>query len=108
MPKIERLKKLYATNWGRFAIFAVIIIAFAVIGELVIIFSHAASPFVATEPENGTVNSPAVKTADSTASGGAAVQFAAGSSGGDTDACPAYPSFPDASCTGWQHTGVTL
>jgi hypothetical protein len=22
--------------------------------------------------------------------------------------CPAFPGFPDASCTGWQHTGVTL
>lgn len=22
--------------------------------------------------------------------------------------CPAFPAFPDASCTGWQHTGVTL
>jgi hypothetical protein len=22
--------------------------------------------------------------------------------------CPAYPAFPDASCTGWRHTGVTL
>ncbi len=22
--------------------------------------------------------------------------------------CAAYPAFPDASCTGWQHTGVTL
>jgi hypothetical protein len=22
--------------------------------------------------------------------------------------CPAYPAFPDESCTGWQHTGVTL
>ncbi len=22
--------------------------------------------------------------------------------------CPAYPAFPDANCTGWQHTGVTL
>jgi hypothetical protein len=22
--------------------------------------------------------------------------------------CPEYPAFPDANCTGWQHTGVTL
>lgn len=22
--------------------------------------------------------------------------------------CPAFPAFPDANCTGWQHTGVTL
>jgi hypothetical protein len=22
--------------------------------------------------------------------------------------CPAFPAFPDAACTGWQHTGVTL
>lgn len=22
--------------------------------------------------------------------------------------CPAYPAFPDANCTGWQHTGVSL
>lgn len=30
--------------------------------------------------------------------------------GGGTPAgeCPAYPAFPDDTCTGWQHTGVTL
>lgn len=25
-----------------------------------------------------------------------------------TAGCPAYPQFPDANCTGWQHTGATL
>jgi hypothetical protein len=35
-----------------------------------------------------------------------------GGSGGDPDdpagGCPAFPAFPDANCTGWQHTGITL
>ncbi|MEU5940848.1 DUF4082 domain-containing protein [Micromonospora sp. NPDC047548] len=26
----------------------------------------------------------------------------------DGSGCPAFPAFPDASCTGWQHTGVKL
>ena len=33
---------------------------------------------------------------------------AASGSGGSGGGCPAYPAFPDASCTGWRHTGVTL
>jgi hypothetical protein len=31
-----------------------------------------------------------------------------GGSGQQTGVCPAYPAFPDANCTGWQHTGVAL
>jgi hypothetical protein len=31
-----------------------------------------------------------------------------GGSGGTTSGCPALPAYPDASCTGWEHTGVTL
>lgn len=27
---------------------------------------------------------------------------------GPVAGCPAFPAFPDASCTGWRHTGVTL
>ncbi len=27
---------------------------------------------------------------------------------GNQSACPVFPAFPDASCTGWRHTGVTL
>jgi hypothetical protein len=34
--------------------------------------------------------------------------FASVGTHAQSSGCPPYPSFPDASCTGWQHTGVTL
>ena len=33
-------------------------------------------------------------------------EFATGA--GAPSACPVFPAFPDAGCTGWRHTGVTL
>lgn len=44
-------------------------------------------------------------------SGGGQSSGGSGDGGGSTTPpgeCPAYPAFPDDSCTGWQHTGVTL
>jgi hypothetical protein len=40
--------------------------------------------------------------------GGVVVVPAVSGGGSSSLTCPAYPSFPDASCTGWAHTGVTL
>lgn len=37
-----------------------------------------------------------------------AVAIALAAPGGGASTCPAFPAFPDASCTGWAHTGVTL
>lgn len=40
--------------------------------------------------------------------GGGGQSSGGGSSTTPAGECPAYPEFPDDSCTGWQHTGVTL
>lgn len=56
------------------------------------------------ETEAGTRTANPVMTSDTTASGGNTTIFGVSSE----DGCPAYPEFPDANCTGWQHTGVSL
>lgn len=63
-----------------------------------------ANVYTAQEGEAGTRTANAVVVSDATASGSSAVKFGTNVAGG----CPAYPAFPDANCTGWQHTGVTL
>src|SRR5262249_31562859 len=78
--------------------------------------SHAATFFGSTEPENATVSGNASVINDGGASNGKAISFNApaappsggGGGGGGSASCPAYPAFPSAGCTGWQHTGVTL
>jgi hypothetical protein len=42
------------------------------------------------------------------ASGGSGSSGAGGGAGSSPDGCPPFPAFPDESCTGWKHTGVTL
>lgn len=47
----------------------------------------------------------------SSGSGGTGASSGTGGSGGTggaPSACSPFPAFPDAACTGWQHTGVTL
>jgi hypothetical protein len=53
------------------------VLIFAVAGAVLLVVSHAATPYASVEPENGTVSLPASKVSDSTASGGQAVQFSA-------------------------------
>jgi len=65
----------------------------------------AVNSYAAAEPEGATHTANAAVVSDASASGSSAVRFTTGGSGGG---CPPYPSFPDANCTGWQHTGVTL
>jgi len=83
-----------------------LVAAFAVLGTVVILGARAAGSFVSVEPENGTLAAGATAATVSGASGGKAVAFSSGGSG--TLTCPPLPAFPDANCTGWQHTGVTL
>lgn len=78
----------------------------AIIGIATLLVSQAATFSIGLEAESGTRSGSVNPIADATASGGTAVQF--GTQQTSTGGCPAYPSFPDASCTGWQHTGVTL
>jgi hypothetical protein len=83
------------------------IVVIAAIGTILLVSSQAATPTASLEPESGTLSGGASVVLGSGAAGGRAVKFAAAGSGGSA-VCPAYPAFPDASCTGWQHTGVTL
>jgi len=63
---------------------AVVVLAFGVIGCVLLFPSHAATPVGSVQGEAGTVNSPASSVTDSSASGGSAVKFGGGSSGGLT------------------------
>jgi hypothetical protein len=91
---------------------------FAIFGAGALLLVHAATAGVSVEPENATLSGNAIKVTSATASGGGAVKFQANCPAGQVgtppncvaagDVCPAYPAMPDASCTGWQHTGVTL
>lgn len=71
---------------------------------IVFVARAAVNNYVATEPEGATRTANASIVSDSSASGSSAVKFGIIAA----DECPAYPEFPDANCTGWQHTGVTL
>ena len=63
-----------------------------------LLFTNAATPTVHFEAEDGTRADGAVVVSDAGASGGSAVKFAPPVVTGGS--CPAFPSFPDASCTG--------
>jgi hypothetical protein len=101
LKKISGLK--LATTRSKLLMF---IIAFAIVGITALLLIKAATPFASLEPEQGTRTANVSIVSNTTASNGSAVQFNAG--GTTTATCPAYPAFPDANCTGYQHTGVTL
>jgi hypothetical protein len=77
--------------------------AFAVVGAVILIATHAAGFTTSFEAEGATKNSPATAVSDASASGGSALKFAAAASGGSC----ALPNYPDASCTGVP-AGTTL
>jgi hypothetical protein len=68
-----------------------VLAVFVIAGSVWYAASKAATPFVAAEPENGTISAPAAKVTDSGASGGSAVAFKAesGGGGGGGGSCPA-------------------
>lgn len=72
---------------------AVVVLAVACVGVLALTATRAAGPFVASEPESGTLTAPAATVTDSTASGGSAVQFAA--SGSAAALCDGYSNWSD-------------
>jgi hypothetical protein len=106
---MRSLKHNWQTNWevklSKYASVLAVIIVFGGLGTSLLLTSHAATPAASVQAENGTVSAAAGGVTDATASAGQAVKFGSGSS---SAVCPPYPAFPDASCTGWQHTGVTL
>jgi hypothetical protein len=60
------------------------IITTGLVGTVLLVSSHAATPAASIETESGAVSSPASAASDTTASGGSAVKFAAG---GGTGSC---------------------
>jgi hypothetical protein len=75
----------------------VLVAVFGVIGCIMLITSHAATPTASFEAEDGSITT-ASSIADSTAAAGRAVKFNAAVSTGSTT-CP-LPAYPNASCTG--------
>ncbi|MFO0920464.1 MAG: metallophosphoesterase [Candidatus Saccharimonadales bacterium] len=68
------------------------VLAIAVIGGIVMLVStKAATPSAKIEPESGTINSPAQKITDSSASGGSAVQFGANTTENQTFTLASIP-----------------
>lgn len=90
---------------------AMFIAAFVAIGALIVLTSRAAGPFASLDAGSGnTLTGAATTVTDASAFGGSAVRFGTPTPtpGGGSATCPVYPAFPDANCTGWAHTGVTL
>ncbi len=107
LPKLKKLPKLPKEDLfsrSRFSKPNLLIFAFifAAVGGYFIYSSFASGFAASTEPENGTITSPATQITDATASGGKAVRFGTAS----ITSC-ALPNYPDASCTGVP-AGVTL
>jgi hypothetical protein len=71
--------------------------AFAVVGAVILIATHAAGFSTSFEAENSSKNSPASTVADASASGGSALKFSPASA--VSSSCP-LPAYPNASCTG--------
>lgn len=70
----------------------IVVVAFGVIGSVLLFESHAATPTANIEAENGTIAAPATSVADSGASGGNAVKF---TTGGGTSCATSTPNVPD-------------
>ena len=91
-PRMQKLleREMSRKEFLAFGAFAVASI-FGIVGLIRQLTSHAATPAVSTEAEDGTVQTPATIVTDSTASGGGAVKF--GSTTADakwTDANPPW------------------
>lgn len=90
--------------------------AVAVAGAALVVKIFAATGPVAFEAESGLLAGPAVSVSPTGASGGGAVKFSGTQTPTPTPSptaspvagCPPLPAYPDANCTGWQHTGATL
>ena len=103
-----------ANSQLRQSILALGAVFIAFTGYMLLTASKAATPTTKFEAENATLASGAVVGSDNTASNGQFTQFNPSPipppppppppAGG----CPPFPAFPDASCTGYQHTGVVL
>lgn len=103
--KTKKLSSL-STKWSSYAkkhprrSKAIPIVLIAVLGIATILISQAATFSVSLEPELASSKTGVTTPSDATASGNSYVQFGTASTTPST--------WPNASNTGWQHTGVTL
>ncbi len=105
LPKLKlpkKKKELFSSSKFSKPNLLIFAFIFAAVGGYFIYSSFASGFAASTEPENGTITSPATQITDATASGGKAVRFGMVS----TSSC-ALPNYPDASCTGVP-AGTTL
>lgn len=98
---IDKLKRrLPVTNRYAWPVVGLV----ALVGIVVVIVASAAGTFVAVEPENGTIASPAQSVTLSGTSGGKALKFGAATPTPSPTPPPsgscALPNYPDATCTG--------
>lgn len=114
-PKILSFLETNRTN----KLIAMAVVGVVLCAGIAFALTKAAGYFAAVEADTASRTANARLVNDASASGGEAIQFTAPpppsspptpptpppAGGGG---CPPFPAFPDASCTGWQHTGVTL
>lgn len=81
----DRFRALLSRPPSRAMSAIVMVLVIGAAGSWLIASSHAATPAANIEAESGTISSPATTVADGTASGGGAVKFSSGSTGGG---CP--------------------
>lgn len=93
---LEKSKKVLRTKNG------ILLIALCLLGIAVPVMAFSYGPMVSVQPESGTLSGGTSSVSDAQASGGSSVKFATPST-----TCPAYPSYPDATCTGVPN-GTTL
>jgi len=91
---------------GKYLPLLAVMVVFGSLGATLLLTSHAATQQLLLRQKTARFRPPSAMSPILRLRS-QAVKFGSGSSGGNAT-CPAYPAFPDASCTGWQHTGVTL
>lgn len=96
------MSKLVITKPSK-KIVLITVLSFATLATIVTVASKAATPTANFDlGTNSSITAPATGVTDATAFGGSAIQFKSASvtPPTGTSRCPAYPSFPDANCTG--------
>lgn len=96
----EPNKRIYGWSWNSL-IGITAIAAFAVVGSILLVSSHAATPTASIEAEGGAVSSAASVISDSTASGSRAVKFGTSTGGGGTGGIPAAGSYVQPGTVGY-------
>lgn len=80
----SKLSNTVSRGKGRFVAVGLTVLAFAVIGVLLLAGSRASTPLVSTEPERGQLSGPTALLSDASASGGQAIKFGGAAGPGST------------------------